>query len=182
MSRVGRQVIFIPSSVEVKAEAKEVFVKGPKGELRQKLPDFLNIEIKDEQIKLSVENSEIKNQRSLWGTFARLISNMIKGVNEEFEKKLELVGVGYRAQVGNGKLTLNIGFSHSVDFLIPQGIGIKVEQNIIIIRGVDKQLVGETAARIRRLKKPEPYKGKGIKYFGEFIKRKAGKKAVASSK
>lgn len=181
MSRIGKQLILIPESVKVKTENNFIYVEGPRGELKQFIPDFLKLEIKDKQLKISVKNPEIKQQRSCWGTFNRLTSNMIQGVTQGFEKKLELVGVGYRAKIGDDKLTLNIGFSHSVEFIIPDNIEIKVEQNIISIQGIDKQLVGEVAAQIRRFKKPEPYKGKGIKYIDEVIRRKAGKKVATTS-
>lgn len=181
MSRIGKQPVVIPAGVEIKIDNYLVTVKGPKGELKQTIPDFLKIKIEDNQLKVSVENPKIKQERSSWGTFARLISNMVKGVSEGFEKKLELVGVGYRAQIDGDKLILKLGFSHPVEFLIPSGIEIKVEQNIITINGIDKQLVGESAAQIRRFKKPEPYKGKGIKYIDEIIRRKAGKRATTTA-
>lgn len=181
MSRIGKQPILIPDRVEVKLENRNILISGPKGELKQVLPDFVNVEIGDNQLKVSVKDSQIKKQRSSWGTFARLIFNMTIGVSKGFEKKLELVGVGYRAQITDNILKLTIGFSHPVEFLIPKGVEIKVEQNnIIIVSGIDKQLVGEVAAQIRRLRKPEPYKGKGIKYSDEVIRKKAGKKAVAT--
>lgn len=180
MSRIGKQPILIPDRVEVKLENRNILISGPKGELKQVLPDFVNVEIGDNQLKVSVNDSQIKKQRSSWGTFARLIFNMTIGVTKGFEKKLELVGVGYRAQITDNILKLTIGFSHPVDFLIPKGVEIKLEQNIIVVSGIDKQLVGEVAAQIRRLRKPEPYKGKGIKYSDEVIRKKAGKKAVAT--
>lgn len=182
MSRIGKKPNLIPQGVEARIENRQIFIKGPKGGLEQSFPDFVKFEIKNNQINITVNKPEDKEQRSCWGTFGSIIANMIEGVTKGFEKKLELVGVGYRAQVNGNKMILNIGFSHPVEFLIPQGIEIRVEQNIVVVKGIDKQLVGETAARIRRLKKPEPYKGKGIKYIDEFIKKKAGKKAVASSK
>ncbi|MCH7759161.1 50S ribosomal protein L6 [Patescibacteria group bacterium] len=181
MSRIGKKSIVVPSGVEIKVDNHLVAVKGPKGDLKQTIPDFLSIKTEDDQLKMSVKNPKIKQERSSWGTFNRLIFNMIKGVSEGFEKKLELVGVGYRAQIDGDKLTLKLGFSHPVNFLIPPGIEIKVEQNIITINGIDKQLVGETAAQIRRFKKPEPYKGKGIKYVDEIIRRKAGKRATTGA-
>jgi large subunit ribosomal protein L6 len=181
MSRIGKKPISIPEKTEIKIEDQQISVRGLKGELKQTLPKFLKIEIKENQLNIFVENPEEKNQRSCWGTFNVLISNMIHGVNQGFEKKLELVGVGYRAKTDNDKLILNIGFSHPVEFILPVGIKAIVEQNIITIQGIDKQLVGEIAAQIRKLKKPEPYKGKGIKYIDEIIRRKSGKKAATSS-
>lgn len=181
MSRIGKKPVFIPKDVEIKNEGNVICVKGPKGELKQSLPDFVKIEIKGNQLNVLVEYPEDKKQRACWGTFNILISNMIQGVTKGFEKRLELVGVGYRAKISDNKIVLNIGFSHQVEFVLPQGIKASIEQNIIVIQGIDKQLVGEMAAQIRKLKKPEPYKGKGIKYIDEVIRRKSGKKAAATS-
>jgi large subunit ribosomal protein L6 len=180
MSRIGKQIIKIPSSIEIKILKNEVLVKGPKGELKQELPPFIKVEIDGQDLTLKVEDQENKKQKSLWGTMNRLIANMIKGVTEGFEKKLEMVGVGYRAEVNQNNLILRIGYSHPVDFSIPEGIDVQVEKNIITIKGINKQMVGDTAARIRRLRKPEPYKGKGLKYVDEVIRRKAGKKTATA--
>lgn len=180
MSRIGKKIISVPENVEIKVQDQQILVKGPKGKLKQFLPDFVKIEIKDNQLKVLVKNPEEKKQRACWGTFARLISNMIQGVTQGFEKKLELVGVGYRAEKQGDKIILNVGFSHLIEYLIPENIEADVEQRTIIIRGIDKQLVGETAAQIRKFKKPEPYKGKGIKYSDEIIRRKAGKRVAAT--
>jgi len=181
MSRVGGRAISIPKGVEIKKDGDKILVSGPKGKLELILLDCLNIIMENDIVKVSVADPEEKKQRALWGTYARLISNMIEGVTKGFEKKLELVGIGYKAQVNGDKLTLNIGFSHPVEFLIPQEIKAVVEKNIITVSGIDKQKVGEIAAQIRRLRKPEPYKGTGIKYVDEIIRRKAGKKAVATT-
>lgn len=180
MSRVGKKIISVPEKVEIKIQDQEILVKGPKGELKQFLPDFVKIEIKDNQLKVLVEKPEEKKQRACWGTFARLIFNMIQGVTQGFEKKLELVGVGYKAEKQGDKIILNVGFSHQIEYLIPENIEAKVEKRTIIIRGIDKQLVGETAAQIRKFKKPEPYKGKGIRYSDEIVRRKAGKKVAGA--
>jgi len=180
MSRIGKQIIKIPSSVEIKILNDEILVKGPQGELKQNLPSFVKVEINGQDLNLKVENQENKKQKSLWGTMNRLIANMIKGVSEGFEKKLEMVGVGYRAEVKQDNLILRIGYSHPVDFSIPEGIEAQIEKNIITIKGIDKQVVGDTAARIRRLRKPEPYKGKGVKYVDEVIRRKDGKKTASA--
>src|SRR3989344_276874 len=150
MSRIGKQPINIPSGVEVKLDGSQIIVKGP----------------------------ENKKQRSLWGLFRRLISNMIFGVTEGFSKKLEINGIGYKAQVSGENLVLQLGYSHPINFLIPKGIEIKTEKNAVNIFGSDKELVGNVAAEIRALRKPEPYKGKGIKYAAETIRRKAGKAAA----
>jgi len=177
MSRIGKQPIIIPENVEVKIERDKILVKGPKGELEQKIYPLFRFDVKDKRLCIGVKNENIKYERALWGTFQRLISNMIKGVVEGFEKKLEINGIGYKAEIKKDKLILNVGYSHPVEFFIPSGIEINVEKNIIIVKGIDKQLVGETAAQIRRIRKPEPYKGKGIKYLDEVVQRKLGKKA-----
>ncbi|MFN3301536.1 MAG: 50S ribosomal protein L6 [Patescibacteria group bacterium] len=181
MSRIGKKPIEIPSGVEVKIENGFISVKGPRGELSLKLHPKVIVEKKDSLIKVSVKNPQEKKERALWGTFQRLITNMIIGVTKGYEKKLELVGLGYRASLSQNKLILNVGFSHEVEFNLPEGIEAKVEKNIITISGNDKQLVGEIAARIRKIRPPEPYKGTGIRYFKEVIRKKAGKKAVATT-
>lgn len=180
MSRIGKRPISIPDGVEVKQEDQKIIVKGTKGTLEQGLPSFVELEIKDNEIKVLVKQPNNKEQRSCWGTIAALIRNMIKGVKDGFEKKLELVGVGYRAELKGEDLVLNVGFSHPINFKIPEGIKANVEKNTIVIQGIDKQLVGEVAAKIRKFRKPEPYKGKGIKYSDEVVRRKAGKKVSAT--
>ena len=180
MSRIGRQIISIPETVEIKIEKEEISVKGKKGELKQALPDFLRVVVKDAQLTVNIKNVTDKKQKSLWGTMNRLIFNMIKGVTDGFEKKLEMVGVGYRGEVKEDKLILRLGSSHLIEYPIPSDIDIKVEKSFIIITGIDKQKVGDVAATIRRFRKPEPYKGKGVKYVDEVIRRKAGKKAVSA--
>ena len=177
MSRVGKQQIKIPDGVEVKVNDQLVTVKGPKGVLTQKLHPVVKVEVKDLVVTVKVENEDNKQQRSLWGLFASLLENMILGVTKGFSKQLEINGVGFKAAASGRKLNLSVGFSHPVEYNIPEGIDIKTEANVITITGIDKQLVGEVAAQIRKIKKPEPYKGKGIKYVGEEIKKKAGKAA-----
>ena len=177
MSRIGKKIIQIPDKVEVKIDSGLVLVKGPKGELKQRMVREIEVEQSDKELVVKVMNENDKKQRSLWGTFRQLIANMILGVTEGFEKKLEVNGVGYRTEIKGNELVLNVGFSHPVHFKMPEGIQIQVEKNLITVGGIDKQLVGETAARIRKIKKPEPYKGKGIKYVDEVIRRKAGKQA-----
>jgi len=182
MSRIGKKEIIIPSGVDVKLSENIVIVKGPKGELKQSFPKEVLVSIESGVMKVNVLNPENKAQRSLWGLFQRLITNMVKGVTEGYEKKMEMVGVGFKAALSGKKLTLDVGFSHPVIFELPEGIEGSVEKNVFItIQGIDKQLVGEIAARIRKIKKPEPYKGKGIKYVGEVIRRKAGKAAKGSA-
>jgi len=180
MSRIGKQIIFVPEGVEIKVEKKEISVKGKKGELKQVLPDFLRVLIQGNELTLVIKNIEDKKQKSLWGTMNRLIFNMIKGVTDGFEKRLELVGVGYKAEVNNNKLNLRLGYSHPIEYPISPDIEITTEKNLIIITGISKQKVGDVAAKIRRFRKPEPYKGKGVKYVDEVIRRKTGKKAVGA--
>ncbi|OGF26334.1 50S ribosomal protein L6 [Candidatus Falkowbacteria bacterium RIFOXYB2_FULL_47_14] len=178
MSRLGKLPIKLPQGTEAKIENGFIFVKSGKGELKQKLSDLAQVEIGEEGIKVSVKNPEVKKERAFWGLFRSLINNMVIGLNDGFEKKLEVVGVGFRVNVSGNKLNLSLGFSHPVEFILPEGITATVEANIITVKGVDKQLVGETAAKIRKIKKPEPYKGKGIKYVDEVIRRKEGKTAA----
>lgn len=178
MSRIGKQPVNIPQGVEIKIEPSRIIVKGPKGELTQALHPAVILERKENQLFVTVKNPDEKSQKSLWGLFKRLIANMVIGVTDGFSKKLEVNGVGYRAAVSGKNLNLQLGYSHPIDFLIPAGIEIKVEKNVITVSGSDKQVVGQTAAEIRMLKKPEPYKGKGIKYSDEVIRRKAGKTAA----
>ena len=175
MSRLGKLPISIPSGVDAKTDKGFIIVKGVKGELKQKLHNYIRIDIKGNEIIVSVENPEQKKEKAFWGLYRSLINNMVVGVSEGFEKKLEIVGVGYKVALSGKKLTLNLGFSHPVDFILPETITALVEGNFITISGFDKQLVGEVAAKIRKLKKPEPYKGKGIKYSDEVIIRKEGK-------
>lgn len=179
MSRIGKQPINIPENTEIKIEDQKIIVKGPKGELSQEIHPHVLIVQKDKILKIEVKNSKEKSQRALWGLFQRLISNMIKGVTQGYEKKLEISGIGYKAAIQDKNLVLNVGFSHQVNFVIPEGIEMKVEKNIITVAGINKQLVGQTSARIRAIRKPEPYKGKGIRYAGEAIRRKVGKAAKA---
>lgn len=183
MSRIGKKPINIPEKVEIKIENDRIIVKGPKGELSQPLPDRIKAVIEDsEQGKILKIAPEKKNKEiaALWGLSRALVFNMIKGVTEGFEKQLQIEGVGFRAVVQGSKLVLSLGLSHPVEMEAPKGIEFKVEKNIITISGIDKQLVGQVAAKIRDFKKPEPYKGKGIRYVGEVIRRKAGKKAAGA--
>jgi len=182
MSRIGKQPIKIPQGTEVKLENGFVVVKGPKGELKEKLHNFIKVEIKPEEVVVSVNHPEVKKEGAMWGLFRTLIQNMITGVNQPFEKKLEINGVGYRAAMSGAKLTLNVGYSHPVDFQLPAGVSAKVDANVITLTGISKYFVGEAAAQIRKIRKPEPYKGKGIKYVDEVIRRKAGKSAAKGEK
>ena len=176
MSRIGRMPIAIPAGVTVTIAANNVVsVKGPKGELVRELP--VEMEIKEEEGKIIVTRpNDLKRMKSLHGLTRTLISNMVTGVTAGYEKKLEINGVGYRAAKAGNKLTLNLGYSHPVEMIDPEGIETVMEgQNIIFVRGIDKEKVGQFAAEIRSKREPEPYKGKGIKYADEVIRRKVGK-------
>jgi len=179
MSRVGKQPITVPENVEVKIEGDLVIVKGPKGELKQQIRPEIKVEIKDGEVTLKPAKFH-KGTQALWGTYRSHIANMIEGVIEGFEKKLEIEGVGYKANLEGKDLILNLGYSHPIKIKAPEGIEFKVEKNLITVLGIDKQLVGQVAAEIRSKRKPEPYKGKGIRYKDEVIRRKAGKKAVGT--
>lgn len=178
MSRVGKKPIEIPQDVEVNVQDHVISVKGPKGTLTRKIVSGIDVEIADGKIDVKRPN-ETKYYKSLHGLFRTLINNMVEGVTKGFEKKLEIVGVGYRAEMRNNRLILNVGFSHPIVFVPPEEVQIEVEgQNNITVRGIDKELVGQVAAKIRSFRPPEPYKGKGIKYIDEHIIRKAGKTAA----
>jgi len=174
VSRIGRKPIPIPDGVEVAIEKTEVVAKGPKGELRQAFNPDLTVKIEDGQVIVS-RPTDNKVHRSLHGLTRTLISNIIEGVKNGFEKKLQIEGVGYRGEVKNNRLTLYVGYSHPVVIVPPEGIKLSVEGNIITVWGIEKELVGKVAAQIRAVRPPEPYKGKGIRYVGEYVRRKAGK-------
>ncbi len=175
MSRIGKKPISLPAGVKVTVDGDTVTVQGSKGTLVQTLPEGITINQEDNQL-LVQRADDSKQQRAFHGLTRALIANMVEGVTNGFEKKLEMVGVGYRAQMQGKKLVISIGFSHPVEIDAPEGIDFEVPAPTrITIRGIDKQLVGNTAAHIRAIRKPEPYKGKGIKYENEYIRRKAGK-------
>ena len=176
MSRIGRMPIAIPAGVTVDvAENNKVTVKGPKGELTRVLPAEMEIKMEDGQLTVARPN-DLKKMKSLHGLTRTLINNMVVGVTEGFEKKLEVNGVGYRASKAGKTLTLNLGYSHPVEMTDPEGVETVLDgQNIIIVKGIDKEKVGQFAAEIRDKRRPEPYKGKGIKYADETIRRKVGK-------
>jgi large subunit ribosomal protein L6 len=180
MSRIGKKIIQIPSGVDVKINNNLIVVKGPKGELSRELINKVSAEVKEGKLLIGLKENE-KDDSALWGTSQALINNMILGASKGFEKKLTFEGVGYKAAVNGNKLVLSLGFSHPVEIDTPKGIEFKVEKNAIIISGIDKHLVGQIAANIRLKRKVEPYKGKGIRYEKEIVRRKAGKKAVASA-
>jgi large subunit ribosomal protein L6 len=175
MSRIGKKTVTIPDKVKVNLDNEVLTVEGPKGKLQHRLPYGIKVEIKDKDIVVRC-SSDSKIQRSLHGVTRTLIANMVKGVVDGFSKELEIVGVGFRAQVQGKNLNLQLGFSHPVNFPIADSIKIITPKpNRIIIEGIDKVLVGEIAAQIRRIYPPEPYKGKGIRYVGELVRRKQGK-------
>jgi large subunit ribosomal protein L6 len=180
MSRIGKKPILIPAGVEVKMDGRMISTKGPKGELQMEVPFDIKVEIKEKEILVST-TKESKSTNALWGTIRVLISNMIEGVVNGYQKKLELQGVGYKANLEGENLVLQLGFSHPVKFLKEKDITFLTEKNIITISGPSKERVGQMAAKIRAVKPPEPYKGKGIRYVGEYVRRKAGKKVVASA-
>jgi len=180
MSKIGKKPIDIPAGVTVSVSDKnEVVVKGSKGELSDKFDTRIVIKQEENQISLSPK-SDTKKNFALWGLSRMLIANMIEGVSKGYEKKLEIQGVGYKVIQKGNDLDLSLGFSHTIFFEAPKGITFQVEKNIITITGIDKQLVGQVAANIRSKKKPEPYKGKGIRYVGEHVRRKVGKKVAGA--
>ncbi len=181
MSRVGKKPLKIPAGVDLTVDGAKVVVKGPKGTLTMAVHPRVLVKREGDEANVTVKDPEAVKDRALWGLTRRLLENMVTGVTKGFEKKLEINGIGFKAALAGKVLKLDVGFSHDVEFPVPEGIAIAVEKNIITVTGIDKQFVGETAARIRRVKKPEPYKGKGIKYVDETIHRKAGKAAKAGS-
>ena len=180
MSRVGRKPIPIPAGVKVQTSNRECTVSGPKGQLFATIHPDITVEVKTNQVAVG-RPSDLKHHRALHGLWRALIQNMINGVTQGFSKKLELVGVGYRAELKGSKLQMLLGYSHPILFGPPAGIKIEVPtQTNITVSGIDKQLVGQVAAKLRSFRPPEPYKGKGVKYEGEYVRRKAGKAAAAA--
>jgi large subunit ribosomal protein L6 len=177
MSRIGKQPIEIPGGVTVDVSGETVSVKGPNGALSQRVSPDMRVTVADGEVRVE-RPSDQREHRALHGLTRSLIANMVEGVTKGFEKRLEIQGVGYRAALSGKDIELQVGFSHPVAFPAPEGIEFEVPAPTrITVRGIDKQLVGETAARIRRIRKPEPYKGKGIRYEGEYVRKKAGKAA-----
>lgn len=180
MSLIGKQPIKISDSVEISIAEQTIKVKGPKGELEYTFLPLVEVIHENSHIVVKRKNDD-KESRSVHGLTRALINNMVIGVSEGFEKRLEIIGVGYKAQTSGEKITLNLGFSHPINYEAPKGVKIEMDKenkNIIIISGIDKQMVGEAAARIRKYRPPEPYKGKGIRYIDEYVRRKAGKTAA----
>lgn len=179
MSKIGKKPVKLPENVEVNISDGGVVVKGPRGELSIDKPKEIKVEIKDGEIFFENKGNK-KSGKEMHGTIRALVSNMVKGVTEGWEKKLELVGTGYRAEVSGKKLIITIGYSHPVEMEAPEGIEINADKTNITISGIDKEKVGEFAAKVRSIRKPEPYKGKGIKYIDEVVRRKPGKAAKAA--
>lgn len=177
MSRIGKKPIELNDKTTVTITESEVIVKGPLGELKESYLPVVEIKQEDNQIIVTPKDEGIKT-KALWGTYTSLIANMVQGVNEEYKKELIIEGVGYRAEMKGNNIVLNVGFSHPVEIDVPEGVKVAVEKNNVTVTGINKQAVGETAAVIRATKKPEPYKGKGIRYADEIIRRKEGKKTV----
>ena len=180
MSRIGKKPILIPDGVEVKVDGSNVSVKGPKGDLSLDIRNEIAVQVKEGQI-IATPKIHTKQTKAFLGLTRALVANMVKGVSQGYEKKLEINGIGYKANLEGKDLLLFLGFTNPVKIVCPEGITISVEKNIITISGIDKYLVGQIAATIRSKKKPEPYKGKGIKYLDEIIRRKAGKKATGTT-
>lgn len=182
MSRIGKKPILIPKDAKIEVKDGLMLIEGPKGKLSKELSDRIKLEIKDNQVYLS-RVADTKMDRALHGLSRALIANMLKGVTEGYTKELEIQGVGFRAQVQGNNLNMQLGFSHPVSIAIPEGIKIEAPKHTqIIIRGIDKEKVGEMAAEIRAVYPPEPYKGKGVRYAGEYIKKKVGKAQATAAK
>ena len=175
MSRIGNKIFVLPAGVEVKQAGNDITVKGPKGELTRTFSSDISMNIEGNEVSFARPNDS-KEMKTIHGTTRANFNNMVVGVSEGFQKALELIGVGYRAQLQGKKLVLSVGYSHPVEIEAPAGIEIEVPSNTsVIIKGIDKEVVGELAANIRGVRPPEPYKGKGIRYVGEFVRRKEGK-------
>jgi large subunit ribosomal protein L6 len=180
MSRIGKKPIEIPQGIKVEIADKEITVTGPKGVLKQFIHPEIKIEVKDNEILVAPKAELSKKGRGLWGLYRALVANMVEGANKGFSKKLEIEGVGFKAAVDAEGITLNLGFTNPIKIKKIEGVDFLVEKNVITVSGANKERVGHMAALIRKQKKAEPYKGKGIKYQGEKIRRKEGKKVVAS--
>lgn len=181
MSRIGKKIRKLPAGVTLEIKGSDLVVKGPKGTLTQKIHPRITVVNNNGEVSVQVVNGENKRDRALWGTFSSLIENMIDGVTQGFRKQLEINGVGFKANLKGTTLVLDVGYTNAVEVKPLPGINFKVEKNIVTVEGTDKQLVGEMAAMIRRVRKPEPYKGKGIKYVDEVLQRKAGKTAAKAA-
>ncbi|MBL7036405.1 50S ribosomal protein L6 [Candidatus Microgenomates bacterium] len=180
MSKIGKQPVELPEGVTVSVAELSVEVKGPKGILKRATARGVKIEVKEGKVLVSVNNTSKQNLAN-WGTTRSLIANMVKGVTDGWEKQLELIGTGYRAEVKEDTLVLTVGYSHDVEIKAPKDISFKVEKNIVTVSGIDRAVVGQVAANVRATRPPEPYKGKGVKYIDEIVRRKAGKAAKTAA-
>jgi len=179
MSRIGKAPVAIPNGVTVDRVGNEIRIKGPKGTLSERMPDNIDIKVENSEIVLGRPDDQ-RDNRALHGLARALVANMVHGVTQSFVKELEIQGVGYRAEADAKTLKLNVGYSHPVDMAIPEGLAVSVERNVIVrIEGISAQKVGQFAANVRSVRPPEPYKGKGIRYVGERVRRKAGKAGAA---
>jgi large subunit ribosomal protein L6 len=178
MSRIGKKPIVLPKDVKVALAAGKITVKGPKGELARVLPGLVTVKVENNQVVVTREGDE-GPMRARHGLVRALINNMVEGVSRGFERKLEINGVGYKAEVAGETLNLALGFSHPIAYKLPKGVAAKVEKNILTLTGTDREAVGRAAAQVRSYRPPEPYKGKGVKYVEEHIKRKVGKAGAA---
>jgi large subunit ribosomal protein L6 len=183
MSRIGKKPVSVPAGVDVKVEERTITVKGPKGELRMTVHPLVSLSLADadggKEVQVNVPNPDNVDDRAQWGTARANIANMMEGVTKGYTKALEVNGVGYRVALSGKKVVLHVGLSHPVEYQIPEGVNAGVEGNVLTLTSTDRQKLGQVAAEIRTIKKPEPYKGKGIKYTDETIRRKAGKAAKA---
>lgn len=180
MSKIGKRPVALPKGVELKWQRPIIKIKGPKGELSAEIRPEIEIAVKDDQVWVT-RVLETKLAHALHGTYRSIIKNMIIGVTDGFEKKLELVGVGYKAEAKGKAITLSLGFAKPVECPIPEGLQVSVEKSFISIRGINKQVVGQFAAELRILRPPEPYQGKGVRYVGEHVRHKAGKAAISAA-
>ena len=182
MSRIGLKPVPLATGVDVNIQDQLVTVKGPKGTLTVTLHPAVSATVTPERtVTIQVKHPDVVSERALWGLFRQLIANAVQGVQKPYEKQLEFVGVGYKVAMAGNSVKMEVGYSHPVDFPLPTGIEAKVEKQILTITGIDKHMVGEVAAQIRKVRPPEPYKGKGIKYVTETIRRKAGKTAKTAA-
>ena len=175
MSRIGKKPVVIPPGVKAELKGSSLSVTGPKGTLQIEMHPKVKVVMAENEITVDIADKESKKEKSLWGLSRALINNLVEGVTKGFEKKLEVNGVGFKVQVTGQKIVMSLGFSHPVEVEIPKDLTVTVDKNVISISGADKQKVGQFAAEVRELKKPEPYKGKGIRYIDEVVRRKAGK-------
>ncbi len=178
MSRIGKQPIELPKGVTFQVKDGTIRVKGPKGQLERPMHALITFEVKDNVVEAK-RPDDSRNARAAHGLMRALTNNMVKGVSDGFERKLEINGVGYRAEIKGQQIVMQLGYSHPIEYDLPKGINGKVEKNIVILSGIDKELLGQTAAKVRSFRPPEPYKGKGIKYVEEHIQRKVGKAGAA---